>query len=71
MATDRFVYRNAKGQVILHTENDGWSYLRRGAEAREYILTLNSDGEVLCDGEHCSMYGAAIDRAKELLRTRT
>jgi hypothetical protein len=61
-----WVYRDALGRVILHKENDGYAYLRRGAEAREWVLTLR-DGEVIAEERGVSMTEDAKAEAKKLL----
>jgi hypothetical protein len=40
-STESWVYINGDGALVLHTENDGWRFLRRGAEAAERIVTLD------------------------------
>ena len=39
MAMERWVYINDDGALVLH--EDGWSFLRRGAEAVEQVVTLD------------------------------
>jgi len=41
MAMERWTYISDDGQIVLHEENDGWTFLRRGAEAVETIVTLD------------------------------
>jgi hypothetical protein len=41
MSTERWVYLHDNGQIILHEENDGWTFMRRGAEATEREITLD------------------------------
>ena len=39
MATDRWYFvRESDGKIILHEENDGPAYLRKGAEAFETVV---------------------------------
>jgi hypothetical protein len=40
-AVERWVYVRDDGTIILHEENDGWTFLRRGPEAHEEIVTLD------------------------------
>jgi hypothetical protein len=39
MSTDRYL-KVYKDKLIMHTENDGWTFLRRGAEAVETEISL-------------------------------
>ena len=40
MAIERWVRIEADGRLILHEENDGIAFLRRGPEAHEREITL-------------------------------
>jgi hypothetical protein len=40
-ATERWCFFNDDGSVTLHVENDGWRFLKRGAEAVETVMTLD------------------------------
>lgn len=40
MSSERWVRVEDDGTIILHEENDGWTYLRRGAEETECVITL-------------------------------
>lgn len=46
MSSEHWIIVNDDGTLTLHTENDGWTFMRRGAEAVEY--------EVVIDFEHKS-----------------
>jgi hypothetical protein len=39
-STESWVLIRDDGTIILHTENDGWTYLRRGPEAVEKTVSL-------------------------------
>ena len=39
MSSERWIRVEEDGTVILHSENDGWAYLRHGPEAVEEPLT--------------------------------
>jgi hypothetical protein len=38
---DIWVYLNDAGEIVLRVENDGWTFVNRGAEAVEKITTLD------------------------------
>jgi hypothetical protein len=40
MSSERWVRVEDDGTIILHVENDGWTFLRRGAEETERVITL-------------------------------
>ena len=40
MSTERWIYVREDGQLIFHAENDGWTFARRGPEAREREISL-------------------------------
>ena len=56
---DRYAYRNAKGDVILHEENESLT-----GGAREYVITLDKNGDLLIDGKH-RQWGARCARQGE------
>ena len=58
--SEAWVYLNSEGKLILRTENDGATFLRRGAEIREREVTL----EQLCE------YPRLHERAALLLQAR-
>lgn len=39
MADDRTLWVAKDGTITLRIENDGWAYMRRGAEAIEQVIT--------------------------------
>ena len=39
-ALDRTVWVHKDGTIIMRTENDGWSFLNSGPEARERVITI-------------------------------
>jgi hypothetical protein len=39
MSSERWLRIEDDGTIILHSENDGWTFLRRGPEAVEEPLT--------------------------------
>jgi hypothetical protein len=39
--SERWVYVNDEGKLVLHTENDGHSFLRHGSQAHESPITLD------------------------------
>lgn len=41
MSTERWIRVEEDGTIILHEENDGWTFVRRGAEASERVVTLD------------------------------
>ena len=40
MTEERWVFIDKTGRLILHIENDGVAFLRRGAEVTEQVVTL-------------------------------
>jgi hypothetical protein len=40
MSTERWVIVKEDGTILLHEENDGWTFMRRGAEATERVIAL-------------------------------
>jgi hypothetical protein len=41
MSEERWVFVDEKGRLMLHTENDGQTFLNRGAEAVNTEITLD------------------------------
>jgi len=39
-ATERWVWIRKDGVLMVHTENDGWTYMRRGLEKRDWEISL-------------------------------
>jgi hypothetical protein len=48
MSTERWLIVEGDGRLILHEENDGWSFLNRGAEAVERPITLELISTACC-----------------------
>jgi len=40
MNQERWVFIDKAGRLVLHVENDGAAFLRRGAEITEEVVTL-------------------------------
>jgi hypothetical protein len=40
-AMDIWIYLNDAGEIVLRMENDGWTFVNRGAEAVDKITTLD------------------------------
>jgi hypothetical protein len=41
MSSEHWIIVNNDGTLTMHTENDGWTFLRHGAEAVEYEVIIN------------------------------
>ena len=41
MSTERFVKVRKDGTIWLQEDNDGWTYVNRGSEPREWQVTLD------------------------------
>jgi hypothetical protein len=39
VSSERWIYVKEDGTIILHTENDGWTFMRHGPEAVEKVLS--------------------------------
>jgi len=40
-ALDITVYKREDGKIVMHSENDGWTYMNRGPEEQIRILDPN------------------------------
>jgi hypothetical protein len=58
MARERWVYVK-DGQLMMHEENDGWSFLKQGPQASDWPITLE---------EVRLTYPGHYDEARELLK---
>jgi hypothetical protein len=59
MSEERWGFVDEKGRLMLHTENDGETFLNRGPEAVETEITLD---------ELRASYPSLIKKAEEALR---
>jgi hypothetical protein len=76
MSMDRSVFVREDETIILQEENDGWTYMRRGPEARECVVKIDHatksfkalDGSLSLWSDH--LYESAVRQlaASELKR---
>ena len=60
MSRERWITREGN-KVYLESENDGWSYMNRGAEPdREEIISADQNGVVTTDGTRYSSSTRAL-----------
>lgn len=68
---ERWVIVNEDGSLILHSENDGWAYMKKGPEATDEPVTLeelknygmSSSGPY--GVKHWTLYDEAVKQLKE------
>mgnify|MGYP003137554219 FL=1 len=45
------------GKLYRHTENDGYQFMKRGAQARDTFLMTVEEAKVKCPGRLAEAYG--------------